>query len=68
MLIIEDKLVSSDLIDKHFVCNLNSCQGACCWEGDMGAPFSDEEIDIIDNILYEILPRLSDESRQKSRK
>ena len=68
MLIIEDKLVSSDLIDQHFVCQLDACKGACCWEGDMGAPISEEEVSIIEAIQHEILPRLSDESRQKIKK
>lgn len=65
MLIIDDKLVSSDLIDQHFVCQLESCKGACCWEGDLGAPFSKAEIDIIDNIKGEIRHRLSDEAIKK---
>ncbi len=44
MIQIEDKLISEDLIDKKFVCDLNSCKGACCVEGDSGAPISETEI------------------------
>ncbi|HCK05936.1 MAG TPA: DUF3109 domain-containing protein, partial [Flavobacteriaceae bacterium] len=36
-------LVSEALIDQDFVCNLNACKGACCVEGEAGAPLSKEE-------------------------
>lgn len=37
MIIIQQTLVSEDILDKEFVCNLNACHGACCVEGDEGA-------------------------------
>jgi len=36
-------LVSEALIDQDFVCNLNACKGACCVEGEAGAPLSEQE-------------------------
>ena len=33
---IEDKLISSDVFERKFVCDLNACKGACCIEGDAG--------------------------------
>jgi len=36
-------LVSEALIDQDFVCNLNACKGACCVEGEAGAPLSAQE-------------------------
>jgi len=44
MIQIEDKLLSDDLFTEHFVCDLSACKGACCVEGDAGAPVSIEEI------------------------
>lgn len=54
MIVIQDVLVSEDVVKKAFVCNLNACKGACCWEGDYGAPVTDDEkqiiLDNLDNI------------------
>ena len=41
-------IVSEDIIEKDFVCNLSACKGACCVEGDAGAPLDEEEIKIFD--------------------
>lgn len=43
MLQIQNTLVSLDLIEKYFVCDLDVCLGACCIEGDEGAPVTAEE-------------------------
>ena len=43
MIIIGNTLVSEDLFDKEFICNLSACKGACCIEGDSGAPVTLEE-------------------------
>ena len=51
-------LVSRDVIDKKFVCDLSKCKGICCVEGDSGAPLSDDEIDILDNIYDDVKPYL----------
>lgn len=47
MLQIRDTLVSLDLIEKWFVCDLDACLGACCIEGDAGAPLNEEEAERI---------------------
>ena len=65
MILIDDVLIADDILESHFVCDLNKCKGACCWEGDYGAPIEPEEIDIISDVLPVILPRLSQESRDK---
>lgn len=51
MINIGDKLISLDIIEKNFVCNLDQCKGACCWEGDFGAPINEEEKTIIGDHL-----------------
>lgn len=44
MLIVGDVLVSDELIDKCFCCDLSKCHGSCCIEGDAGAPVAPDEI------------------------
>lgn len=51
---IEDKLISEELGDVHFVCNFNACKGACCVEGDNGAPLEKEELKIMEEIFPKI--------------
>ncbi|MDO4727627.1 MAG: DUF3109 family protein [Bacteroidota bacterium] len=47
-------IVSEDILEKEFVCNINACKGACCIEGDAGAPLSKSELDILDDIFPKI--------------
>lgn len=47
MIIVDNCLVSEDVIEKAFSCNVQACKGACCIEGDAGAPIEPEEVDII---------------------
>jgi hypothetical protein len=54
-------IVSEDLIEKDFVCNLSACKGACCVEGDAGAPLEQEEIDILEKIYPQVKPFLRKE-------
>ena len=65
MIIIQDVLVSDELVEEQFICNLSKCKGACCWEGDFGAPLADEELDILDNIYDNIRPFLTEEGQYK---
>lgn len=59
---IDGKLVSLDVIEKKFFCNLTACKGCCCVSGDAGAPLTDEEAKIIEDIFDVIKPRLTPES------
>lgn len=54
MLIIRETLVTEDIIEKHFVCHLEKCKGACCEIGDRGAPLVEDEIPIIEKDLDKI--------------
>lgn len=58
---IDDKIVSLDLFEKKFVCDLNACKGACCIEGDAGAPLTFEEADILEEELEAIKPYMRKE-------
>ncbi|MEQ8706028.1 MAG: DUF3109 family protein [Phaeodactylibacter sp.] len=63
MLMIEDILVSDDVVTQQFICNLDACKGACCWEGDSGAPLEAEELRTLERIYDEVRPFLSPEGR-----
>ena len=60
MLIIDDIMVSDDLYLVKFLCPLDKCKGACCVEGDAGAPLEEEEIsdleDYVDEIMEYMIP------------
>lgn len=58
---VKDKIVSLDLFKNNFVCNLNACKGACCVEGDAGAPLTYDEIDILEDILEDVKPYMRKE-------
>jgi hypothetical protein len=45
---IENAIISDEIIEKKFVCNLKACKGACCVEGDSGAPLEQNEIEKIE--------------------
>lgn len=68
MIAIEDKLISEDILEKEFVCNLSSCKGACCVEGDSGAPLEIDETGIIDEIAEKVLPLLTEDGVAAIRK
>ena len=63
MLLIKDTLVSLDLVERFFVCDLDSCLGQCCIDGDAGAPLLEEEKQAIDAHLEDILPLLNPSAR-----
>lgn len=58
MFIIKDTLVSLDLVERYFVCDLSVCKGQCCIDGDAGAPLLEEERENLEKNLNEILPLL----------
>lgn len=49
-------LLHEDVVKENFVCNLNKCKGACCLEGDSGAPLDADELDILDEIYPKVKP------------
>ena len=64
MLQIDDTIISLELLDEHFVCDLNSCKGICCIEGDDGAPLEDAEVKIIEDLLPVIWDDLTETSKE----
>jgi hypothetical protein len=64
MLQIDDTIISLDLLDEKFVCDLTSCKGICCIEGDDGAPLEVDEVRIIEDLLPVIWDDLTDVSKE----
>ncbi len=64
MIAIGDVLISDDVLKAKFVCDLDACHGACCWEGEWGAPLLEEELQIISSVWEKVAPFLSEESRK----
>ena len=61
MLRIDDTIFSFDILEKKFRCNLPACHGNCCRYGDSGAPLSDDEVKILDEIWPDVKPYLRPE-------
>jgi len=61
MIQIDDALLSEDLFSKRFVCDLGACKGACCVEGDSGAPLEPEEVGLLEEALEDIKPYMRQE-------
>jgi Protein of unknown function (DUF3109) len=64
MIVIDHTVISDDVADQYFVCELSKCKGACCVEGDAGAPLEQNELDILEDIYPEVKPYLSAEGRK----
>lgn len=61
MLKVGEVLVSDDIRDVEFVCHLEKCKGACCVEGDLGAPLEESELDTMVAIQEKIRPYLTED-------
>ncbi|MCF6279476.1 MAG: DUF3109 family protein [Flavobacteriaceae bacterium] len=64
MIQIGKALISEEIIEKEFVCNLSSCKGACCVDGDAGAPLEENELQILTDIYPKVKPFLRKEGIQ----
>jgi len=54
-------IISEDILEKDFMCNLSACKGACCVQGDAGAPLEKKETKILKEIYPKIKPFLRNE-------
>ncbi len=64
MLQIEDTLVSLDIIESRFLCDLSHCKGMCCVDGDSGAPLEAEEVKALEDAVPAIWDDLSPEAQK----
>ena len=65
MIVIDNKLVSDDIVEEQFVCDLNKCKGGCCVDGDAGAPLSSEELLHLNEVYDAVLPYLDEENKKE---
>ncbi len=61
MIAIEKVLISDEIIEEQFVCDLNKCKGGCCEDGDAGAPLEKEELARLKQIYDIVKPYLTKE-------
>jgi len=61
VIVIDDVIVSDDVVEQQFVCDLNACKGECCIAGDFGAPLEKSELEILDKIYDKVKPYLTEE-------
>jgi hypothetical protein len=61
MIAIDNVLLSDEVVEEQFVCDLDKCKGSCCVEGDCGAPLTEEETKIIARIYPKIKSSLNPE-------
>nr|WP_314866716.1 DUF3109 family protein [uncultured Flavobacterium sp.] len=54
-------IVSEEILEREFVCNLSACKGTCCVDGDAGAPLNEEETKILEEIYPKVRPYLRPE-------
>lgn len=65
MIAIDNILVADAVISDQFVCDLSTCKGACCVDGDAGAPLENDELDKINKVYEAVLPYLNEESKKE---
>ncbi|MGK7390564.1 MAG: DUF3109 family protein [Candidatus Cyclobacteriaceae bacterium M2_1C_046] len=64
MITLGKTILSDDIKEQYFVCDLLKCKGACCVEGDLGAPLEEDELDILDKAYADVKEYLSEEGRK----
>jgi hypothetical protein len=68
MIAIDNVLLSDKIVTDQFVCDLNKCKGACCVDGDAGAPLDRKELKNIDDVFDAVLPYLNETSKKEIEK
>ena len=59
MIILDKTVISSEIYEEQFICDLDKCKGACCVEGDLGAPLTQDELILMDESIEIVKPYLS---------
>lgn len=67
MIQINDTLVSLDVIEEFFECDLDKCLGECCIEGDAGAPLTEEENERLKELLPKVMPYMTPAAQEVAR-
>lgn len=65
MIAIDNILISDEIVEEQFVCDLVKCKGGCCVDGDAGAPLESDELKELNQVYSAVLPYLTKEARIK---
>jgi hypothetical protein len=68
MLQIDNTIISLDVLEKEFICDLSICKGSCCVEGDSGAPLEDDEVLFLEENYKKIEPYLNQKAKKVIKK
>ncbi len=68
MIAIDDILISDQVVEEHFVCDLIKCKGGCCVDGDAGAPLENSELKELEQVYPTVLPYLTEEGKMQIEK
>jgi hypothetical protein len=61
MIIIDHVLVSDQVVEEQFVCDLTKCKGGCCEDGDAGAPLENKEKEYVKDFFEKVKPYMTKE-------
>jgi hypothetical protein len=61
LIAIDNILISDQIVEEQFVCDLSKCKGGCCEDGDAGAPLNDDELKELNRIYDIVEPYLTKE-------
>lgn len=64
MLQIDRTVISLDILRTFFCCDLDDCKGACCVEGDSGAPLDAEELSLMIECVEQVMPYMTDAGKE----
>ena len=65
MIEIDNILISDEVVEEHFVCDLLKCKGGCCVDGDAGAPLENKELKELEHAYNEVAPYLTKEGKRR---
>jgi len=68
MIAIGNVLISDQVVEEHFVCDLVKCKGGCCVDGDAGAPLENKELKELNAVYGHVVPYLTAEGLQQIEK
>ncbi len=64
MIVIDGVLIDDEVLSAKFRCDLERCKGACCVVGELGAPITTDEVNIIESLLDKVKPHLPEANRK----
>jgi len=63
-MIFNNVIISDNLFEEKFCCDLTLCKGACCIEGDAGAPLNEMEIAVLEDVIDSVKPYMTEKGRR----